>query len=99
MGTELAEPAAEFFSRAEEPVAQHQRLSPSAGEVAQTLASDRRETLFHHRRIMVCFRRDPGGQGRVKSGRLVSMASLKPQGGAFRRSAGVQSPSLSTQRS
>ena len=80
MGPELAEPAAEFFSRAEKPVAQHQWFSPSTDEVAQTLASDRRETLVHHRRITVCFRRDPGGQSRVKSGRLCIDGAIKATG-------------------
>lgn len=80
MCPELAEPAAEFFSRAEKPVAQHQRFSPPTDEVAQTLASDRRETLVHHRRITVCFRRDPDGQSRVKSGRLCINGVIKATG-------------------
>lgn len=80
MGPELAEPAAEFLGRAEKPVAQHQRFSPSTDEIAQTLASDRRETLVHHRRITVCFRRDPGGQSRVKSGRRCINGVIKATG-------------------
>src|SRR5450631_3545862 len=99
IGTEFTEASAELLRRAEEPMAQHQRFPTSADEVAKPLTSYRHEPLFHHRKVDVVCRRDPGGQVGVKTGRLVSMASLKPQYGSLRRSVGVQSPGGSPLRS
>ena len=66
MRAEFAEPSAELFGRAEKSVAQHQRFALSTDEVAKPLAADRREPLLHHRRVDGAFRRNPGGQVRVK---------------------------------
>ena len=99
VGAELAEATAELLRRAQETVAQHQRLAVAADKVAKFLAADRREPLLHHLGVNAAVRRDPGGQVRVKTGRLASMASLKPQQGSLRRSAGVQSAASAPWRS
>lgn len=66
---EFAETAAELLRGAEEPVAEHQRLSLSADKVAKCLTADLDEPLVHHQRIIARFGRDPSGQVRVKTGR------------------------------